>query len=165
MKKLNLVGLIVSMFFLTVTNSFSYSIKVKVNGLKDSTCYLGHYFGQKQYTPVDTAKADALGNLLFSKKKTLKEGVYLVIIPGTYFEVIIGPEQDIKIESDTSNLVYNMKTKGSLENEIFYNFQKVMIDKSKEGQKLYDLQKSSKNQDSVKIYKDKFTELQAYIKD
>jgi hypothetical protein len=165
MKKLNLVGLIVSMFFLTVTNSFSYSIKVKVTGLKDSTCYLGHYFGQKQYTPVDTAKADALGNLLFSKKKTLKEGVYLIIIPGTYFEVIVGAEQDIKIETDTSNLVYNMKTKGSLENEIFYNFQKVMIDKSKEGQKLYDLQKSSKNQDSVKIYKDKLTELQAYIKD
>jgi hypothetical protein len=165
MKKLNVVGLFASMFFLIVANGFSYSIKVKVNGLKDSTCYLGHYFGQKQYTPVDTAKADASGNLLFSKKKTLKEGVYLVIIPGTYFEVIIGSEQEIKIETDTSNLVYNMKTKGSLEDEIFYNFQKVMIDKSKEGQKLYDLQKASKNQDSVKIYKDKLTELQAYIKD
>ncbi|HSZ24685.1 MAG TPA: DUF4369 domain-containing protein [Cytophagaceae bacterium] len=165
MKKLSLFGVLVFLFFITAVNSFSYSIKVKVNGLKDSTCYLGHYFGQKQYTPVDTAKADATGSFTFSKKKPLKEGVYLIIIPDTYFELIIGPEQDIKIETDTSNLVYNMKTKGSQENEIFYNFQKMMIDKSKEGQKLVDAQKATKNQDSIKIYKEKVTVIQNYIKD
>jgi hypothetical protein len=162
MKKLNSIILFVSILFLTCLNGFSYSIKVKVTGLKDSTCYLGHYFGQKQYTPVDTAKADGMGNLLFSKKKELKQGVYLIIIPGTYFEVIIGPEQDIKIETDTSNLVYNMKTKGSLENEIFFNFQKLMIDKSKEAQGYADLQKTSQNKE---YYKQKLTDLQKYIKD
>ena len=140
MIKLKLSCLVVFVFCFSVLNGFSYSIKVKVNGLKDSTCYLGHYFGQKQYTPVDTAKADGAGNIVFSKKKLLKEGVYLVIVPGTYFELIIGAEQDLKIDTDTGNYIYNMKTKGSLENEIFYNFQKVMIDKSKEAQLLVEKQ-------------------------
>ncbi len=167
MKKLNLLLLVVAVFSLTIGNVFSYSIKIKVTGLKDSTCYLGHYYGQKQYTPVDTAKADAQGNLVFSKhNKQLKEGVYLVIIPGTYFEVIMGKEQDMKIETDTTkNMVYNMKTKGSLENEIFYSFQREMIDKGKEGERWYNLQKATKNVDSIKFYKDKITDLQKYIKD
>lgn len=165
MKKLKFIFGIIVLALLTNMSGYSYSIKVKVNGLKDSTCYLGHYFGQKQYTPVDTAKADAQGNILFSKKKTLKEGVYLIIIPGTYFEVIIGPEQDIKIETDTSNLIYNMKTKGSQENEIFYGFQKVMVDKSKEAEKISNAQKTMKNQDSIKANKDKLTAIQNYMKD
>lgn len=165
MKKLNLICGMVAVLLIAALNSYSYSIKIKVNGLKDSTCYLGHYFGQKQYTPVDTAKADALGNLLFSKKKSLKEGVYLVIIPGTYFEVIIGSEQDIKIETDTSDLIGKMQTKGSLENEIFYNFQKMMIKKSMEGRTLADLQKKLKNQDSIKTNKEKLTALQNEIKE
>lgn len=166
MNKLKFILVIVSLFFLAYSNGFSYSIKVKVTGLKDSTCYLGHYYGQKQYTPVDTAKADASGNFIFSKKKVLKEGVYLVIIPGTYFEVIIGKEQDLKIETDTSrNMVYNMKTKGSLENEIFYNFQKQMIDKNIEGEKLVKLQKSSTNPDTIKRCKEKITQLQKESKE
>ncbi len=165
MIKLKLSCLVVFVFCFSVLNGFSYSIKVKVNGLKDSTCYLGHYFGQKQYTPVDTAKADGAGNIVFSKKKLLKEGVYLVIVPGTYFELIIGAEQDLKIDTDTSNYIYNMKTKGSLENEIFYNFQKVMIDKSKEAQLLVEKQKSSKNKDSITIYKEKLVALQNFIKE
>lgn len=166
MKRLNLILVLISFFFLPTAKSFAYSIKIKITGLKDSTCYLGHYFGQKQYTPVDTAKADAMGNLYFSKTKPLKEGVYLVIIPGTYFEVIIGKEQDIKIETDTSkNMVYNMKTKGSLENQIFYEFQKTMIDKSSEAENWIKKQKATKNEDSIKFYKEKIAVLQKYIKE
>jgi peroxiredoxin len=166
MKRMNLLFLLVASLFFALgsTQGHAYSIKVKVNGLKDSTCYLGHYFGQKQYTPVDTAKADSQGNLTFSKKKTLKEGVYLVVLPGTYFEIVIGSEQDIKIETDTSDLVGLMKTKGSLENEIFYSFQKVMIEKSREAQKLVAAQKTMKNADSIQANKDKLKELQEYTK-
>ncbi|HVD99591.1 MAG TPA: redoxin domain-containing protein [Cytophagaceae bacterium] len=156
---------VVAFLFIATLNGYSYSIKVKINGLKDSTCYLGHYFGQKQYTPVDTAKADDQGNLTFAKKKTLKEGVYLIIIPGTYFEVIIGSEQDIKIETDTSNLIANMKTKGSVENEIFYNFQKFMIEKGQEGQKLVDDQKKMKNADSIKANQERLSAIQKSVKD
>ncbi len=164
MKKLSFICGLVVFFLMTALDGSSYSIKVKVTGVKDSVCYLGHYFGQKQYTPVDTATADAAGNLLFSKKKTLKEGVYLIIIPGSYFEVIIGPEQDIKIETDVADLITNMKTKGSLENEIFYGFQSIMISKSKEAQALVEEQKKLKNADSIKVNKDKLTAIQNYIK-
>src|SRR5690606_9528001 len=150
MKRMNLLFLLVASLFFALgsTQGHAYSIKVKVNGVKDSTCYLGHYFGQKQYTPVDTAKADAMGNIIFSDKKTLKQGVYLIIIPGTYFELIVGAEQDIKIETDTSNLVLSMITKGSAENDIFYKFQKEMIVRSQEARALVELQKTSKNPDS-----------------
>lgn len=132
----------------------AYSIKVKVTGVKNDTCYLGHYFGQKQYTPVDTAIADAAGNFTFSKKKDLKQGVYLIIIPKTYFELIIGGEQDIKLEADTSNVIATMKTKGSAENDQFYAFQKFMFDKSKEGEAAKnDKEKLKAIQEQVKKYR------------
>ena len=147
------------------SNLYSYNIKVKVNGLKDSTCYLGHYFGQKQYTPIDTAKADANGNVVFSGKNKLKEGVYLVIIPKSYIEVIITSEQDIKIETDTSDLIGKMVTKGSYDNDLFYGFQKSMVQKSTEYQKISDAMKNMKNKDSLQAAKDQLLGIQTYIKD
>lgn len=130
-----LVSVLLTVLWFSTNHAHAYSIKVLVTGVKNDTCYLGHYFGQKQYTPVDTAVADANGNFTFSKMKDLKHGVYLVIIPKTYFELIIGDQQDIKLEVDTSNMITTMRSKGSGENEQFYAFQKFMFEKSEEAKK------------------------------
>ncbi|MCU0429990.1 MAG: DUF5106 domain-containing protein [Cytophagaceae bacterium] len=151
MNKKSFVGLVTILLF--AQQAFAYSIKVKVNGVKNDTCFLGHYFGQKQYTPVDTAVADALGNFQFAKKKDLKQGVYLVIIPNTYFELIISAEQDIKIETDTANLISFMKTKGSVENDQFYAFQKFMMEASKEAKDFKDPEAIKAFQKKVEQYK------------
>ena len=39
---------------ITKPASGKYSIKIKVNGLKDTVCYLANYYGDKQYLK-DTA--------------------------------------------------------------------------------------------------------------
>ena len=58
MKKINFLSII---YFLLVfissiafsanatTGSGGYEIKVHINGLKDTVCYLGNHFGEKQY--------------------------------------------------------------------------------------------------------------------
>ena len=61
--------------------SKAYEIKVKVNGLKDSLCYLANYFGDKQYLR-DSAYADANGNLIFAGDSVLKSGIYMVFYLG-----------------------------------------------------------------------------------
>src|SRR5437016_5569699 len=68
LKKLSLFLL----FFLSASALFAfedghYRIKVKINGVKDSACYLANYYGDKQYLK-DTAMADKNGNLVFEGK-------------------------------------------------------------------------------------------------
>ena len=95
---------------------------VKVNGIADSTCYLGHYYGQYQYVD-DTAKANSKGEIVFQGKATLPGGIYFVILPKKkYFEFIINKEQTLSLETDTADFIKNMKVKGSPENKLFYEY-------------------------------------------
>src|SRR5476651_289973 len=67
----------------------TYNLKFKVNGLKDSACYLANYYGDKQYIQ-DTARMDSKGNFTFEGTKELSGGIYLVVLPGKkYFEIIL----------------------------------------------------------------------------
>ena len=74
-----------------------YNIKVKIKGLKDTVCFLGNYFGDKQYIR-DTAKINSKGECVFKSKKErhLPKGIYLVVTPDKkkYFEVIINKEHE-----------------------------------------------------------------------
>jgi peroxiredoxin len=125
-----LTNLLISVLFMTSNgNSHSamlpepgYKLTVKVNGVVDSTCYLGHYYGQYQYVD-DTAKANSKGEMVFEGKEPLPGGIYFVIIPKKkFFEIIINKEQVFLIETDTIDFVKNMKVKGSAENKMFYEY-------------------------------------------
>jgi peroxiredoxin len=100
----------------------AYSIKVKINGLKDTVCYLAHYYGDSN-SLKDTAKIDSQGKGAFEGKEALPGGIYLVVLPSKkYFEIMIDKEQNFSLETDTANLVKSMKIKGSKENELFYEY-------------------------------------------
>lgn len=101
--------------------SEGYNIKVKINGLSNTPLYLAHHFGDKQYMS-DTIQLDANGEGAFKGPEPLPGGLYLVVLPSrTYFEIVINDDQDFSIENDTTNFIENFKSKGSLENEIFYD--------------------------------------------
>jgi thiol-disulfide isomerase/thioredoxin len=118
--------LLVLLTFQTNAQSDSYSIRCKVKGLKDTVVLLAHYYGYKEQIVKDTAKVDANGVFQFVGKKKLPEGLYLVSLPkGKFFDLVIG-NTDFSIETDTTNLIKNMKVKGSKENELFYAFQQEM---------------------------------------
>ena len=100
----------------------AYNIRIKINGLKDTVCYLAHYYGDSN-SLKDTTRIDSKGEGAFTGKEMLPGGIYLVVLPNKkYFEIMIDKEQNFTVETDTTNLVKNMKVKGSKENELFYDY-------------------------------------------
>lgn len=103
-----------------------FLIKGKINGIRDTTVFLAHYFGYNQQVIKDTALVDAQGNFVFQGNKSLPQGLYLVSLPkGKYLDVVIA-EQHFGFETDTSNFVKHIKITGSKENELFFSFQQQM---------------------------------------
>lgn len=112
-------------------NAKGFEIKATVKGVKDSTCQLAYYFGDKQYIK-DSARADAKGNLIFKGEETLPGGIYMIVIPGKkYFEMIVDKEQNFSVETDTEDLINAMKVKGSKDNEVFYEYLKWISNRGK----------------------------------
>ena len=127
--------------------SGKYSIKIKVNGLKDTVCYLANYYGDKQYLK-DTAEVDKKGNFTFEGNSKLEGGIYLIVLPkNKYFEAIITNEQNFSMETDTGDFVTNMKIKNSTENTVFYEYLQYVHVK---GKQVEDLKKNLKT-DSVNV--------------
>lgn len=109
-----------------------YEIKIKVEGLSDSLCYLANYFGDKQYLR-DSAYADKNGNIVFKGDTALKGGIYMAVLPGKkYFELIIDKEQHFGMSTIEGNYTANMKINGSNDNVRFYDYLKFINAKSQE---------------------------------
>lgn len=109
--------------------SFSqgYEIKLKINGLQDTSVILGHYLNKSMY-PDDTAKIDKKGFGVFKGKKSLPGGMYIIYLPNTrYFEIIIGDDQVFSFEVDTSDFIKTLTFKGSDENQVFIEFQRFIV--------------------------------------
>ena len=144
-----------------------YEIKVHIEGLRDTGLYLGNHYGDKQYVR-DTIRLDQNGWGTFKGPDTLPGGIYLVILPNkTYFEILAN-EQKFTIETDTIDYVQHMKVSGSLENKLFNDHQKYIIEKSKETQLIkVRLDANKDNKDSVAVLREKLNsadkEVKAYL--
>ncbi|GAB2524683.1 thioredoxin-like domain-containing protein [Spirosoma aerophilum] len=114
-----------------------FKISGRIKGLKDTTCVIAHYFGSTQYIPKDTARVDGSGNMVFEGKKTLPEGLFIVVTPkNRYIEFLITDDQQFSFETDTADVIKNMKVVGSKENELFYDYQQQLGKLSEEAQAL-----------------------------
>ncbi|HBF88107.1 MAG TPA: hypothetical protein DDX39_05645 [Bacteroidales bacterium] len=129
MNYINKISFIIVFLFLASQLSFAggkdkdkgYQIKVKITGIKDTVCYLGYYYADKQYI-LDTNKVDANGYCVFEGKEPLEGGIYFIYSPEkTLVQILIG-EQRFSVETDTKDLVGNMKVTGSIENKLFTDF-------------------------------------------
>lgn len=104
--------------------SEGYEIKVKINGLTNQRVILGHYLSKSMY-PDDTLMLDNKGTGIFSGKKKLPSGMYLMYLPNTkYFDVVMGNDQVFSIETDTSDFDRTLIVKGSDENQVFLDFKR-----------------------------------------
>ncbi|MDX2001874.1 MAG: DUF5106 domain-containing protein [Chitinophagales bacterium] len=147
----------------------AYSIKVKITSLKDTSIYLAYHFGDKQYMK-DTLKLNNMGMGTFRGTEKLEQGIYLVVMPSkTYFEIIVGDDQDFSIENDTANFVEHMKVEGSDENRIFYDDMRFIMGKQKERQALDAKLKEEKDEQKKKDIKKQLEDIDksvvAYRKD
>lgn len=143
---------------LVIAGKPKYDIRVRFVNLKDTVCYLGNYYGDKQYIK-DTARIDAKGNCEFTGENDLPGGIYLVITPAKkYFEIIINKELFFSLETDTSDFTGSMKIKGSKENQLFYEYLNYVVSEQKKATPLRQALKLVKsNPDSTKLLQEKLT--------
>lgn len=113
----------------SAVKSSGYELTFKINGLKDSLCYLANYYGDKQYLK-DSAFASPTGTVIFKGTESLPGGIYLFVFPGkTYFEFLVDKEQKFTMEADWSALIPSMKTK-DVNNTDFYTYLRFIQEKS-----------------------------------
>jgi len=131
-----------SILFLLFSLAFSqvyskgFEIRITVKGVKDSTCQLAYYFGDKQYIK-DSARADGNGNIVFKGEEELPGGIYLAVMPNKkYFELIVDREQKFSMHTDTLDFIAHMKVQGSKDNALFYTYLNWITGKSKEMERL-----------------------------
>lgn len=163
MKKLLAILFIFGFCFSTFAGNNGYKIKIKINGLKDTTCYLGNYYGNKQYYK-DTARVDGNGVCVFEGNEPLPGGIYTLIYNNTMLFEILVNEPVIELETDTTNYVKKLVVKKSEENKLFYEHLFFITEKQRAIQVLQKKMESADEKGKEKIKTD-IKKLSEEIKD
>lgn len=133
MKKL-LLGLSIVGAFAKMSAQAGHEIKINFKNCKDSVVYLAYYQFDKSYL-ADTCKKVVKGNIVFKGKNTLERGVYYLVSQdkARYFDFFISDNnQKFTITTDTADMVKNLKSPNSKENDEFFNYIKFITSKNKE---------------------------------
>lgn len=138
MKKSFLFSISILLILLSFKGSAQdkYKINIQVKGLSDSTAYLSYYYGKGMYYR-DTAQFDQQGKVQFDGKDTLPHGMYSLILGTNKLFDIMLDVQEFSMITDTSDYILNMKTKGSKENELFYEYMKYINTKQRLARDLF----------------------------
>ncbi|MEJ1238507.1 redoxin domain-containing protein [Chryseolinea sp. T2] len=102
-----------------------YHLKLKIEGLKDTTVYLGNFYGETTYIK-DTARANSRGEFEFKGAKPLiYRGVYFIVLmqngkPARQFDFLIADKQQFSMETKSSDYVKFMKVTGDPDNTLFF---------------------------------------------
>ena len=140
------------LFLLTLVLSASgafakdaYNISITLKGYPNKKFYLGYYFGDKQYLR-DSAVTDKLGKMVFKGEKPLEGGVYLIATAekSLLFDFIV-TEPEISLETDSANVIMNMKIKGSPENDVFFGYTRYTTTMGKEASAIEEQLKKAKD--------------------
>lgn len=147
--------------------SQNYNIDVHLIGSTDSTAYLAHYFDGRIFADDTTQLVNGKG--LFTKEKTLDEGIYVIYLPSQkYFDLLIGKDQEFSISADPLNFIETTKINGAKESEAFHDFQKFMKSQNEKSKKIQEAYKASKDNTKEKenyqeAYKQTDKDVRAYI--
>jgi thiol-disulfide isomerase/thioredoxin len=160
--------IIIYTFFLAIFfTSFSakaqnkpFNITIKVDGVKSEDVILAYYYGDKKYI-IDTLKVDANGVAKIEGTKEIPKGVYIYYIPSKnkMFEFILS-EYNFSLTTDTIDFVKNMKSKGSVENKIFFEFLNYVSSIGPETDSLSKVFKTLTDTNTI-AYKSTFSKLKA----
>ena len=119
--------------FFTISSflSFAQQLKFKIDGLNDTTVFLGRYLGDRLYY-ADTSFSE--NGIVQFKKDNYKPGVYALICPGpSYFEFIMA-DKEVEMETTIGSFIPNMKVKKSIENKLFYGYIQFINQKKKQAE-------------------------------
>lgn len=120
-------------------------IPISLNPLKNTTVYLGSYFG-KGMALVDSAKLNNEGKGIFKGDTKLTTGIYFVVSPNytIQFELLMDEQQHFSIEADTA-AKDKAQIIGSPDNDLFKAYAVFSASKGKQLQELEQAFKKAPN--------------------
>ncbi len=156
------IGLISLLFFISAT-SFAqngYKLQFKIDGLKDTTAYLGYYYGESTFVK-DTAQVNHAGEFVFDGRQPLPQGVYFLVLDKTrIFEMLVGKTQAFSLETNTSDYVKHMKVSGDIDNKLFFQNMIFNMDRHKEAEPFIKIiQDSTLAEDKKKDARENFNKI------
>jgi hypothetical protein len=146
-----LLSLISISFISSIYAQVGHDIKINFKNCKDTMVFLAFYQFDKSYI-ADTCKKVVKGNIVFKGPKKLDKGVYYLVSQDKvkYFEFLIDDNtQKITMSTDTTDLVKNLKSSTSKQNEDFFNYIKFFTSKGKEYTELKEKTKGMSSKDSA----------------
>ena len=137
-----------------------YKIDFKVKGWKDTTVYLGHYYGEQTYLK-DTATANTQGAFTFNNQNSLPQGVYfLVINKSKIFDFVVGRDQNFTLETSSADYIRNMVVKDDDDNRLFFENMLFNMERNVEAEPLIKiLRDSSLTEDQKKSARESFSKV------
>jgi thiol-disulfide isomerase/thioredoxin len=157
--RIGLLGLIL----LVSASAFSqtgYNIRFRVEGLKDTTAYLGYYYGESTFVK-DTAKVNHVGEFAFSGKQALPQGVYFLVLGKTrIFELVVGQDQNFSLQTSTSDYVRDMQVTDDVDNRLFFENMAFNMERHKEAEPFVKIiQDSTLAEDQKKTARESFIKI------
>ena len=104
----------------------NYKITFIAEGNKDSMLYMGYYLAQYKFF-CDSAYNNGKGKFVFEGDRELDPGLYYITNNKDRFVefVVYHEKQRYTLSTDNSNWKLGMTAKGSKENEVFFNFNRI----------------------------------------
>jgi thiol-disulfide isomerase/thioredoxin len=131
--RLFLISLFSLVTFCTLAQD-GYKIQFRIEGLKDTTAYLGYYYGESTFLK-DTAKVNSRGEFVFDGKGVLPQGVYFLVLDKTrIFEMVVGKTQHFSMSTRTADYVKNMIVTGDIDNKLFFQNMAFNMERHKEAE-------------------------------
>ena len=139
-----LLKILLFCFLPSIIHAQGYKIDGRIRGLKDSTCYLTYYYENQNFVQ-DSTVASSDGTIVFEGKKSLKGGMYNVMIGNWQSFDLLITEQKFSFEANLKDIFNTLKFFGSRENDLFYSYQQKSV---KDALKISEFSKKS---DSVSV--------------
>ncbi len=128
-----------------------YDIAMQVEGIEDSVAILGYHRGEKRYAH-DTADISDDGSMRFVGEDTLKTGLYFLYSKGFYFEFVV-EETRFSLTTKREDPYGNLTVEGSPTNELFKDFQMIMVQHQQSIRQLTEsLDSTASKEDSVAVF-------------
>jgi peroxiredoxin len=139
--------------FVSALHAEGYTINFAVKGEKNKDALLVMHYGTGKYS-IDTAKIDKNGKAVFTGKKPLIPGMYLIAIDGGQildFLISDTVNQNFSISVTKGKYIETLSFKNSPENEAFADYSRFLIDRQKKETELSDKVQGKKSLESIEM--------------
>jgi len=159
-----LIVLLLGIFSLPAIAQSGYKIDFIIKGWKDTTVYLGHYYGEQTYLK-DTARSSSLGAFTFDNAKPLPQGVYFLVLgKSKIFDFVVGSTQRFTIEGDSEDFINSAVVKGDEDNRLFFENLGFNMERGKEADPFIKILKDSTlTEDQKKSARESFAKINEQV--